>query len=217
MTLQTSKINSTFMKPSIEIQPLTPDHAPAVAKIHIVSQSGTFLTSLGEEFLTLLYRRISQSNFGDSYVARHNGNVVGFIVGTLSTKQMFKDVALKSSFHFGWLVFKQGLGRPALLVQALKTLAYPAQDAGQLPQAELLALAVNTKWRNNKIGGRLVGKLVQSMKTKNIDKMVVTVDGSNDGAYRFYMRHGFKQFATFEMYGRPMNHLILTVNEPHES
>jgi len=207
------RTRNTLMNHPVRIEPLEPQHAPAVAKIHSVSQSGTFLTSLGEEFLTLLYRRISRSACGNSYVALSGEDVVGFIVGALSTKQLFKDVALKAPLHFGWLVFKRGLSRPTLLAQAFKTLAYPSQGDENLPDAELLALAVDTPWRNQKIGAQLVTQLRQSMHTAGIGAMVVTVDGDNAGALRFYQRHGFKPAAVSHMYGRPMQHLVLTFQE----
>lgn len=201
------------MEHPIIIQRLELGHALVVAEIHIASQSGTFLTSLGHGFLTLLYDQISRSNYGNSYVALNSSEVIGFVVGTVHTKKLFKEVVLKAPFHFGWLVFKRAVSRPVLLWQAVKTLAYPSQSAKDLPEAELLALAVTPAWRNQKIGGQLMQRLVQSMEAAGIDKMSVTVDSNNDGALRFYQRHGFVPQSTFEMYDRPMNHLVLNLNK----
>lgn len=196
------------------ITQLKSQHASTVAEIHMASQSGTFLTALGSDFLTLLYKQISQSSRGMSYVALNNDEIIGFVVGTLHTKALFKEIALKSPVHLTWLVFKQALKRPILFWQAVKTLAYPAHGTTpDLPEAELLALAVDIDWRNQQIGSQLVRQLIQSMTAVGIEKVVVTVDGDNTGALRFYLRHGFVSTATFEMYGRLMNRLVLALND----
>jgi ribosomal protein S18 acetylase RimI-like enzyme len=199
------------------IQPLTPQHALAIAKIHPVSQSGTFLTSLGQDFLTLLYNQISQSDHSASYIALRDDEVIGFVVATFHTKKLFKGVAFKAPVRLSWLVFKQALRRPVLLWMAAKTLTYPSQEADNLPEAGLLALAVDTAWRNQKIGSKLVQKLVDNMRAAGIDKLVVTVDGNNSGALRFYHCHGFVSASTFKMYGRPMYHLVLTLSTEENS
>ena len=90
---------------------------------------------------------MSQSEYSVSYVATHNDEVIGFVVGSLQLKAIFKEVIVKRFFRLGWLVFKRGLSRPALLWQALKTLAYPGQLAEGTPEAELLALALQPGWQ----------------------------------------------------------------------
>jgi ribosomal protein S18 acetylase RimI-like enzyme len=202
------------MEHSIVIQPLQPAHVSSVTEIHLLSQEGTFLTSLGRNFLTALYSQISQSKYSFSYIARHNDEVVGFIVGASHTGALFKDVISKRPLQLGWLVFKQALHRPVILWQALKTLSYPNQMPAHTPTAELLALAVTPTWRNRQIGSELLRRLIQDLTAAGIGEMVVTVDGQNDGAQRFYQRHGFNLLLKTEMYGRPMIHLTLRMNSP---
>lgn len=197
------------MEHPILIHPLHTSQASRVTKIHLLSQENTFLTSLGADFLTLLYEEMSRSAYSFSYAAMYEDELVGFIVGTPHTGDLFKDVIFKRPFHLGWLVFKRALHRPLILWQTLKTLAYPGQMPANTPRAELLALAVSPPWRNRQIGSCLLQRLIQELRAANIDGMVVTVDGHNDGAIRFYQRHGFKLLAQSQMYGRPMVHLAL--------
>jgi ribosomal protein S18 acetylase RimI-like enzyme len=199
------------MEQSIVIQPMQPAQASSVTDIHMLSQEGTFLTSLGRNFLTALYDQISQSKYSFSYTALSGDTVVGFIVGTSYTGALFKDVISKRPFRLGWLICQRALSRPIILWQSLKTLSYPNQLPANTPAAELLALAVNPAWRNRQIGSRLVEQLIQDLTTAHIDEMVVTVDGQNEGALRFYQRHGFKVHHQTDMYGRPMIHLTLTI------
>jgi len=196
------------MTDSISIQPLRPRHAAAVARIHHLSQEGTFLTALGHPFLTVLYEEMSRSAHCRAFVALVEGQVVGFVVGTLSTGAIFKEVALKRPIRLGWLVFRRALRRPRLLWQALQTLAYPAQANHALPPAELLSLALEPRWRNRRIGSALVARLHAAMREAGVTQMAVTVDAANAGALRFYRRHGFRHAVTSQMYGRPMEHLV---------
>jgi len=197
------------MEDPIVIQPLQARHARAAAEIHVLSQKGTFLTSLGRDFLTVLYEQMSQSSYSISYAATQNEEVVGFLVGAVQTKAIFKEVVTKRFFRLSWLVFKRALSRPALLWQALKTLAYPGELAEDTPEAELLALALEPTWRNNGIGGHLVRQFREGMEAAGVARIAVTVDGDNDGALRFYRRYGFERAFDFEMYGRPMVNLIV--------
>lgn len=198
------------MTQPISIQPLQPHHAASISEIHQSSQKGTFLTLLGREFLTVLYDQISQSGYSVSYAALYQDQVIGFIVGTFDTGYLFKNVIRKRLFRLGWLVLNQGLKHPPLFWQTFKTLAYPHQIP-DTPKAELLALAVHPDWRNQQIGSRLLQQLIQDMKTAKVEKMVVTVDGHNDGALRFYQRFNFVYLADLKMYGRSMVHLTRTI------
>ncbi|MCB9160561.1 MAG: hypothetical protein H6644_12065 [Caldilineaceae bacterium] len=67
------------------IVPLTPDHAPAAARLHIAGQPGTFLTALGPEVLTVLYAQLPQSAHGFGFAAADDdGTVSGFVSATTS-------------------------------------------------------------------------------------------------------------------------------------
>ncbi|MFQ5575536.1 MAG: GNAT family N-acetyltransferase [Anaerolineae bacterium] len=204
------------MNDSISIQPLQPQHAAAAARIHRLSQEGTFLTALGGGFLTVLYEEMSRSKHSLAFVALARNEVIGFVVGTLSTGAIFKEVALKRPFRLGWLVLRRALKRPRLLWQAAQTLAYPVQANHPLPPAELLSLALEPRWRNRRIGSALVSHLYAAMRRAGVAQLAVTVDAANGGALRFYARHGFKQVGTSEMYGRKMEHLVWTLNEHDE-
>jgi ribosomal protein S18 acetylase RimI-like enzyme len=201
------------MEQPIIIQSLHASQAGSVTDIHLRSQKDTFLTSLGADFLTVLYSQISRSPYSFSYAALYQDELVGFIVGASHTGALFKDVIFKQPFRLSWLVFKQALKRPLLLWQSLKTLADPGQLPDHAPSAELLALAVSPPWRNRQIGSCLLRRLIQELKAAQVEGMVVTVDGHNDGALRFYQRHGFKVLVQTQMYGRPMVHLVLEVAE----
>lgn len=200
------------MAPSISIQPISPAHAPQVAKIHQASQEGTFLTALGLDFLTLLYEAMSQSEHTLGWVCLSSaGEVVGFIVGTVDTGAMFKEVVRRRPVRLTWLVLRRAVSRPQLLWQALKTLAYPQQSDSTAPKSELLAMALAPGWRGQGWGSQLIEHLRKGLQAENQTAVLVTVDGQNSGAQRFYQRHGFTLLYETEMYGRKMRHFVLSL------
>lgn len=184
------------------IQGLKAEHAPIAAEIHIEGQPGTFLTSLGKEFLTVLYAQICVSPWGFGYVALSDGQVVGLVAAAVRTSALFKEIVWRRWFRLAWPLTRQLLRRPSLLTKTLQTFGYPGQESAG---AELLFIGVRARLRGQGIGRRLVEALVAGCRARSISSLEVTVDVANQGANRFYGRHGFQYQRTFELYGRQMN------------
>ena len=53
----------------------------------------------------------------------------------------------------------------------------------------------------------LLDALVEECRVRRIAHLDVTVDASNEGAQRFYRRHGFVSSHRFTLYGREMDSL----------
>ncbi|MGQ9625291.1 MAG: GNAT family N-acetyltransferase [Anaerolineae bacterium] len=196
----------------VEIQELLPVHAPAVAEIHIESQPGTFLTSLGREFLTALYAQIASFSLGFGHVALLDGKVVGFVAATEDTGQLFKEMARRRWIHLIWPLFKSVSRSPALLRHIFQTLRYPGLEKGG-DSAELLSIGVRKVFRSRGIGGRLMEALLEECRARAIYALDVTVDAANEGAIRFYRRHGFHHRRTFTLYGREMHSYGLSLGD----
>ena len=58
--------------------------------------------------------------------------------------------------------------------------------------------------RSQGTGTLLLTELVAACHERAIPLLDVTVDASNEGAQRFYMRHGFVHHHDFTLYGRRM-------------
>ncbi len=186
----------------IAVQELKVEHAPLAAEIHIEGQPGTFLTSLGKEFLTVLYAQMCASPWGFGYVALSAGQVVGVVAATVSTSALFKEMIWRRWYRLAWPLTKQLARHPSLLTKTLQTVSYPGQEAAG---AELLFIGVRARLRGQGIGGQLVEALGAECGARSISNLAVTVDVANQGANRFYGRHGFQYQRTFELYGRQMN------------
>lgn len=192
----------------IGIQKFSPGHAPTAAEIHAEGQPGTFLSLLGEKFLTALYAQIASSSLGFGYVALLNGEVIGFVVATEDTGQLFKEVIGRGWLNLTWPLFESVIRRPALLSGVFQSLFYPGREGNE---AELLSIGVRAGRRSQGIGGRLMEALVEECQARAIPALTVTVDAANEGAIRFYRRHGFFLRRTFALYGRKMHSYVLNL------
>ena len=60
--------------------------------------------------------------------------------------------------------------------------------------AELENMYVSEKYRNHKIGSKLLSEFFEQCKRKNINAVRVTASVRNDGALAFYKKNGFDEF-----------------------
>jgi GNAT superfamily N-acetyltransferase len=59
------------------------------------------------------------------------------------------------------------------------------------PRAFLISMYVTPLWRGQNVGSRLVGQFSSWAKAKGAAQLRVTAYTANEGAIRFYQRHGF--------------------------
>lgn len=213
---------------SMELIRLQPSHASEAARLHIAGQPGTFLTALGSEFLTLLYRRLPQAkgSFGFTIIAQNEItlndvdpratsptgiNNLGFIAATTSIGHLLFDLGVHHPFALFSTLGKRYIKQPTLFGQTLQTLYYPLMDYSQSKSerenemgAEILSIMVEPAYRSRGIGQHLLNRLVEHCRQHKFTILDVTVDATNAGARQFYQRHGFVEQKEFILYGRPM-------------
>lgn len=197
----------------MRIIPLVPIHAADAAGLHIAGQPGTFLTSLGPDVLTALYRGLptTAAGFGFAAVADDDAPLLGFISATTGVGRLFVEIG---TTHLGLLLpplLARFARRPGLLLRSAQTALYPLLVSGEAgpPPAELLSIMVAPAHRSQGIGAALLAALVDACRVRSLAALDVTVDAANPGAQRFYLRHGFAPHRTFTLYGRSMHHYRL--------
>jgi ribosomal protein S18 acetylase RimI-like enzyme len=190
---------------------LTPSHAAAAARLHMAGQPGTFLTRLGPEVLTVLYRTlpVSQAGFGFVALAREGGTdeAVGFVSATTSVAGLFFEMGTRRLGQLLPPLLAGYIRQPSLAVRSVQTAAYPLLvhvDEGPQPAAELLSIMVVPEQRSRGVGALLMQALLYDCRQRGMAQLTVTVDTGNMGAARFYARHGFAPMRSFTMYGRTM-------------
>ncbi|CAN5847870.1 hypothetical protein BH10CHL1_BH10CHL1_19370 [soil metagenome] len=198
---------------------LTRAHAEAAARLHIAGQPNTFLTSLGPDVLTVLYRVLPESAFGFGYAALADSDsalhtspstiVNGFVSATSHVGRLFTEMGTRRIHQFLPPLCARLVRQPTLILRSIQTLLYPllvAQDQEKSPgaTAELLSIMVAPDARNQGIGAQLLQALLAECNLRQIAGLDVTVDADNAGARRFYERHQFRLAHQFKLYGRAM-------------
>ncbi len=202
---------------AIDFTKLTPTHAAAATRLHIAGQPGTFLSSLGPAVLAVFYRALPQSPVGFGFVARDDRHtavapeteaVIGFVAATTSTGRLFLELGTRQLPGFMPPLLKRFAHQPSLIGKAVQTVLYPLLHRGDGRAdgkvAELLAIMVEPAWRSQGVGARLVTGLIDECVERDLDAIDVTVDAQNEGARRFYAKHGFSEQGRFTLYGRAM-------------
>lgn len=217
----------------MEIYPLTQDHAKVAARLHIAGQPGTFLTSLGPDVLAVLYQALPQSPVGFGFAATDNqqtanqqthspANVAGFVSATTSIGSLLVEMGTRRIGQFLPPLLKRFARNPQLAIRSVQTVLYPflsgsnnhsSDGRDTAPTAELLSIMVEPNARSQGIGTRLLDALFDECQARAISLLDVTVDASNAGAQRFYLRHGFTHHHDFMLYGRAMCSLRRQIHE----
>jgi GNAT superfamily N-acetyltransferase len=207
----------------MHIVSLAPIHAADAARLHMAGQPGTFLTALGPDVLTALYRALPQTRAGFGFAAtdavgNEAGALLGFVSATTGVGKLFGEIGTRQMGTLLPPLVGQLVRHPALIWRSVQTVAYPLLVGGSEvgenllgTPAELLSIMVEPSQRGQGIGARLLAALVEACQIRNISLLDVTVDADNAGAQRFYMRHGFVYHHDFTLYRRRMAHCRLAI------
>ena len=107
---------------------------------------------------------------------------MGFVIGTKSITHLFK-IALRERFIFLALdVMLRLISTPRLLRNVVHTVAYSSKETG--PDAELVVIAVDSTWRGQGIGRKLVEGFEREFRHHGIDAYKVSAQ-SDQRSVRF--------------------------------
>lgn len=188
------------------IVPLEKRHAPQVAVLHISGIPTGFISSLGDKFVTALYEAIAESPYGFGFAkVDEDGKVAGFVAFTTNLKGLYKTVCLKHGIRFFFLLASRFFSLKTIK-KICETLFYPGKvENPDLPQAELLAIAVSQTERGKGIAKELIFHGLQESGKMGIGKVKVLVADFNKPANRLYQKTGFELACQIESHGIESN------------
>jgi ribosomal protein S18 acetylase RimI-like enzyme len=160
--------------------------APAIAALHRDAMPTAFLPSLGDRFLRRLYRTAARDPDAVALVAVDRGTVVGFVAAVPSVRAFFRRFVARHG-AMAALDAAPHLMRPSVAGRAVETARYPA-GTEDLPDAELLSIAVAPGYRARGIGAGLTAAVARALGDRGVGELKVVVGADNDGANRFYER-----------------------------
>jgi len=176
---------------TVDIRRATPDDARHVGALHGARISEGFLPTLGPQFLARLYQRVARSRHAFALVAERDGAVVGFAAAATDLGALYREFLLRDGVRAGVAA------APRLLRSWRKvweTLRYPSAST-ELPDAEILAVAVAPGAAGQGIGRALVGAVLTELRARDIDAVKVVAGADNETALRLYRGCGFSSVA----------------------
>lgn len=172
-----------------------PGDAAAAASLHAQLISEGFLSSLGERFLRRLYRRIARSDGSFLLIAEAHGSSVGFIAGSVAVGRLYRNFVIRDGVV-------ATLSAPVRLLTAMPSVIETLRHgrAGEGGGGELLAVAVDPRWRHRRVGRQLVDGFLDELENRGLDAAHVIVGADNAAAIAMYDRAGFSAMRTLEIH-----------------
>lgn len=171
-----------------------------VAELHVRCLDRSFLATLGVGFLTLMYQAIDESDSSTLLVHEEADTIVGFVTGGIGMGSIYRRM-LRNPLRLG-LGLAPVLVRPAKLRRVFEILRYSGDGglAADLPDAELLSIAVAPEWRGRAIADALYRRLQEDFRRRGIDAFRIVVGSALAPAHRFYVRMGAQRVADIEVH-----------------
>jgi len=190
-------------------------HAEQIAQLHIEGISTGFISSLGIRFVTALYEAIIKTGTCYGFVT-DDDKVVGFVAFTTSLGHFYKSIILKKGFRFAFLLARKMLSLKRIK-RVVETLFYPSRiKEMNLPEAELISIAVAQQARQMGLATRLVEKGFAEYQRRGVEKVKVLVYAENNAANRLYQKCGFEFAEQIKSHGLTSNIYVATLREPEQ-
>ena len=170
-------------------------HVPEVVSAHLEAFQGFFLTRLGSRFLARFYRAMVDSPDALVFVAMVDGNVAGFVAGTVRPESFFRRLFLRDGPGFVLAAIPALLRSPMFVARRLwRGVTYRGETPRELPGGALLSsIAVVPAYAGMGIAGALLEQFCAAAIEGGASGVFLLTDrDSNEHVNRFYLRHTFQ-------------------------
>jgi ribosomal protein S18 acetylase RimI-like enzyme len=178
---------------------LTRDDYQAVARLHINNLDQSFLATLGERFLSEMYRAIDRADDCALIIERNeNGEVIGFVTGGRSMGPIYKAM-LPRVLIWGWSLALR-LCSPKRIKRVFDILRYDGEGDFDTTSAELFSIAVDRGGRGKGVAPKLFSNLIDYFKARNIEAFRIIVGKNLGPAHGFYTKMGAQVAGELEVH-----------------
>ena len=190
---------------TIKVTQASKVHIPGMAKCHIESFPGRFMTEMGYYWLCALYRFFIKHRGGICRVAVDaDGKVIGLAVGgNPHIRKEFLSSALYRYPHLlFWKLLSKKLVRRVLLQELArklrrKNIAAISRDTkvpnNGIRSGNLLSICILPEREGTGAGGKLIESFQLACKTDGYNRLTLSVLKQNSRAAAFYKKHGWRQ------------------------
>ncbi|MGF1665229.1 MAG: GNAT family N-acetyltransferase [Acidimicrobiia bacterium] len=180
------------------IRTAVPADAPFCARLHRQGIHTGFLSSLGDGFLTVLYRAMISDSNAVVLVTEDESGPIGFVTGMVDTGAFYKRFIRRHAVEAGLRALPR-LVRPSAVRKLVETVRYGGGDHSGV-EAELLSMVVIDERRGLGVAQRLQAELLQRMADMAVPAVKVVVGSHNAKAIASYQRAGFEPAGTIEVH-----------------
>lgn len=183
---------------------ITNDELKAVAELHLSGLPASFLSSLGNRFLYLLYKTIQQSPSGILIIAKDEHRTVGFVSGTVNLTNIYQSFIKRYFWLIPFLLLKQ-LNSLQVFNKIKDLFLYPFSQKTKtvdvdLPSAELLSISVASDYQGKKIAPELYTRLTTHFRNLHITEFKIIVGSELLRAQAFYNKMTAEKIKTIELH-----------------
>ena len=191
------------------IRPIQYRDADRLASLHHAAMGQSLWAQLGEGFLASLYRSLVDSPLFVGFVYVEDGEVKGFIAGSLDTSAMYRDMLRRRGQFFLPAAALGLLRRPGLLPRLVQTARYgEVSGAADVPGESLFCTFV-PDLRGRRVSGHINKVLFDELRARGHTRVKITTEVDNEGANRQLQSWGFAQAARFRFYDKDMVTYVL--------
>jgi GNAT superfamily N-acetyltransferase len=195
----------------IKFDKLKTEHLPEVAQLHLMGIKEGFFGSLGDEFVSCLYRAIIESDQAFGFVAIKDGQVLGFISCVESLGGVYKHIIKKDFCKLAWAMLPK-MFRWNNIKNTIAALFYPSKTRKNLPSAEILTIVVDERVRRMGVGRRLIERSYDEFRRRGV-KWIKVITGEDQQADEFYKTVGFKLIGHSQKRGVLLNIYVMGVSD----
>lgn len=191
------------------IRPMQYRDADRVAELHHAAMGNSLWAMLGVNFLAALYRGMVDAPLFIGFVYVEDGEVKGFIAGSLDTSAMYKDVLRRRAMFIAPAALRGLIRRPKVGIKLLETAKYFGVSGADDVQAESLFCSFVPVLRGKRVSGHINKVLFDELYARGRSKVKITTEVDNEGANRQLQSWGFENAGTFRFYGKDMVTYVL--------
>lgn len=189
-----------------------------VAEIHIACISAGFLSTLGVDFLALMYRAIDQGKDSLLLIEQVDERVVGFVSASHGMGGIYRRMLL----HWPSLLrsLLPVLKSPRRIWRIIEIVRYSTgtsfshQDG--VPKCELLSIAVATDVRRTGHAETLYCRLCTELYKRNVSAFRILVGAALTPAHRFYQKMGAQVIGQLELHANESSLLYVQSLPRHQ-
>lgn len=177
------------------------DDMEEIVHLHKLAFPGFFLTTLGSEFLLIMYRTFLFNSGGVFLVDEENNRLQGFAVGVMKSAGKDRRLAIRFLPQFLLAIIPALVRNPINVLKRFATQFFAVGKEPAIPDdaVVLRSIGVLPDAKGRGVAGRLLIEFEEQAKMKGAKIVALTTDArENERAIGFYRKNGYEIAQEFE-------------------